>query len=55
MIQKLRAFRNANDRIAELVVRVEGIWTKTETQIIALKKVGHGGNGRLQDFHEECE
>ncbi|KAL8790277.1 MAG: hypothetical protein Q9195_006435 [Heterodermia aff. obscurata] len=53
-IGKVRAYRNANDRIAELVVRVEAIWLKTETQVTALRNVRGHNHARLQQFHEEC-
>lgn len=53
-VEKIRAYRHANDRISEVVVRVESIWVKTEVQVTALSNVQDRSNERLRQFHEEC-
>lgn len=54
LIHKIRAYWSANDLVAELVIRIEGIWVKTEVQIEALKSIRTRSNQRIQEFHEEC-
>ena len=54
LLEKIRAYRNANSRISELVIRLEGMWLKAETQVAALAKAEHHTHERLRLFHEEC-
>ncbi|KAL8969165.1 MAG: hypothetical protein Q9183_002123 [Haloplaca sp. 2 TL-2023] len=53
-IKKIQAYRHADDRITELIIRIEGIWIKTETQVMALKTLGDRSSERLRRFHEQC-
>ncbi len=53
-VETIRAYRHANDRIAELVIRLEAIWLKTETQVTALRNARRHTYQRLLQFHEEC-
>jgi serine/threonine protein kinase len=54
LIRKYQAFKNANDRIAELIIKIEGVWVKTETQIDTLREIRDSVNDGLLVFQEEC-
>jgi serine/threonine protein kinase len=52
-----RAYKHARDSSTDLVLRVEGVWIRTEAQInVVLDLLSAGGDyqQRLLRFHEEC-
>ncbi|KAL8866398.1 MAG: hypothetical protein Q9174_006325, partial [Haloplaca sp. 1 TL-2023] len=53
-VNKIQAYRYANERIAEAIIRIKGIWIKTETQVRALQALTHQSPTFLRQFHEEC-
>ena len=54
MIRKYQAFKHANDRIAELIIRIEGVWVKTETQIETLLDIKDSIKETLVVFQGAC-
>jgi hypothetical protein len=54
LIHRYRAFKNADERIADLIVRIEGIWVKTEAQIDFLQSVIDTIDERLLNYQRAC-
>ena len=54
LIDRYKAFKTATERIAELVLRVEGVWLKTEYQVGALQHISDSLSLSLVTFLYEC-
>jgi len=50
LVERYKAYRNANDRLSELVLRVTAIWIKTEIQAEMLRDLGATREERLQSL-----
>ena len=50
LVAKYKTYTQADVRIAELILRVEGIWVKTEHQIVILRRIWDTLEGRLQSY-----
>ena len=53
LVAKYKTYTQADVRIAELILRVEGIWVKTEHQIVILRRIWDTLEGRLQSYQSQ--
>jgi len=54
LIEKYNAYRKADERVAILTIRLEGVWLKTEIQIDFLRSIWHQLDQRLQSYQARC-
>jgi hypothetical protein len=54
LITKYKAYKHANERIEILVVKIEGIWLKTRTQLEFLESIVESIDKELLDYQNTC-
>jgi hypothetical protein len=54
LLRTYREYRYADDQITELVIRIEGIWIKTEIQVRTLTEIRDSIDERLCGFQQKC-
>jgi hypothetical protein len=54
LITKYQAYKHANERIENLVVKIEGIWLKTRTQLEFLQSIVESIDKELLNYQNKC-
>jgi len=54
LVARYKAYKHANERLDDLILRIEGIWLRSTTQMSFVRKLPPSENLRLQTFQEEC-